>query len=334
VTRTRTSTTLTLAALGALGALLSRPKDSLEGKVVVITGGTRGLGLSLSREFQRRGARLAICARDPEEIRHAKDELSRNGEVFAARCDITDRAEAMAFIDEVAQTLGGIDVLVNNAGLIQVGPLESMTLEDFDEAMATHFFAPLHLIWATLPHLRERRGGRIVNVSSVGGKLPAPHLLPYVASKYALTGLSEGLRVELARANVKVTTVCPGLMRTGSPAAAWFKGQHKKEYAWFKIADSLPGVTISSERAARRIVDACVAGRAELILTPLASLAARFHGALPELSLAALTVANALLPGPGGIGTERRKGAQSETTASRIGGFPSDVAASALNEPH
>lgn len=330
----KTSTFLKLAAIGAAGALLSRPKESLEGKVVVITGGTRGLGLELAREFQRRGAILALCSRQPEEIRRAREELSRNGRVFVARCDLQVREEAERFISEVVESLGGIDVLVNNAGVIQVGPVESMTLEDFDEAMATHFFGPLTLIWSALPHLRERGGGRIVNISSIGGKVPAPHLLPYVASKFALTGFSEGLRVELARSNIRVTTVCPGLMRTGSPAGAFFKGQHEKEYAWFKISDSLPLLSISSHRAARKIVDACVKGRAELILTPVASIAARVHGAWPELTTALLTIANALLPAPGGIGTERRTGQESETRASRMGGFTSDLAAQENNEPH
>lgn len=99
--------------------------------------------------------------------------------------------------------------------------------------------------------MRRQRGGRIVNVSSVGGKIGVPHLLPYTASKFALTGLSEGLRVELKRERILVTTVCPGLMRTGSPRNALFRGKHKREYAWFAIADSLPLLSISAESAAR-----------------------------------------------------------------------------------
>ena len=89
-------------------------------------------------------------------------------------------------------------MLVNNAGIIQVGPLEHMTIDDFEEAMATHFWGPLFTILAALPHMRGRGGRRIVNISSIGGKIAVPHLLPYTASKFALTGLSEGLRAELA----------------------------------------------------------------------------------------------------------------------------------------
>lgn len=329
----RTSTFLKLAALGAAAALFARPKEDLDGRVVLITGGTRGLGLELAREFQRRGARVAVCARDPGEVDRARVELSRHGPVLASVCDLTDQAQAEQLVRRVIRKLGGIDVLVNNAGVIQVGPAEGMTLDDFEEAMATHFFAPLALIWSVLPHLRSRGGGRIVNISSIGGKVPAPHLLPYVASKFALTGLSEGLRVELAQANIRVTTVCPGLMRTGSPPAAFFKGQNRKEYLWFKLGDSMPLVSMSSERAARKIVDACAQGRSELFLTQLASFAARLHGAWPELTTVVLTAANALLPGPGGIRTGRAKGKESETPLTRIAGFASDVASEANNEP-
>src|SRR5438270_7691587 len=104
--------------------------------------------------------------------------------------------------------------------------------------------------------MRRRREGRIVNISSIGGKLSMPHLVPYGASKFALTGLSEGMRVELRKDGVFVTTVCPGLMRTGSPVNADFKGKHREEYSWFSISDSLPLLTMSAERAAGQIIGA------------------------------------------------------------------------------
>ncbi|MEJ7710408.1 MAG: SDR family oxidoreductase [Pyrinomonadaceae bacterium] len=138
-------------------------------------------------------------------------------------------------VQRVTETLGGIDVLINNAGLIQVGPLEVMTLEDYEEAMRTHFWAPLYTILAVLPQMRRRQEGRIVNISSIGGKIAVPHLVPYSASKFALVGLSTGLRTELAKDKIVVTTVSPGLIRTGSPRNATFKGKHREEYAWFSI---------------------------------------------------------------------------------------------------
>ena len=159
-----------------------------------------------------------------------------------------------------------IDVLVNNAGVIQVGPIEVMTHEDFELAMQAHLWGPLNTILAVLPSMRQRREGRIVNISSIGGKVAVPHLVPYSASKFALVGLSKGLRAELMKDNVVVTTVCPGLMRTGSPRNADFKGQHRFEYAWFSISDALPLLTVSAENAARQIVQACKRGQAELVI--------------------------------------------------------------------
>jgi short-subunit dehydrogenase len=138
-----------------------------------------------------------------------------------------------------------------------------------------------------------------------------PHLVPYCASKFALVGLSEGLAAELASERIAVTTVCPGLMRTGSPRNADFKGKHRAEYAWFSISDSLPGLAISSQRAARQIVEACRRGDAEVILSLPAAAAARLHGVFPGLAARSLGLANRLLPGPGGVGTESRKGYES-----------------------
>lgn len=163
--------------------------------------------------------------------------------------------------------------------------------------------------------MRRRRDGRIVNISSVGGKISVPHLLPYSASKFALVGLSEGLRAELAKDNIAVTTVCPGLMRTGSPRNAFFKGKHREEYAWFSISDSLPVTSMSARRAARQIVSACKRADAEVILSIQAELAVRFHGLFPGLTADILGFVNRFLPDAGGIGTRRAKGKDSHSSA-------------------
>jgi short-subunit dehydrogenase len=125
--------------------------------------------------------------------------------------------------------------------------MENMALSDYEHAMAVHFWGPLQLINAITPHMKARGQGRIVNITSIGGKVAVPHLLPYAASKFALVGLSEGLRAELLKDGVYVTTVCPGLMRTGSHLQAFFKGQHKKEYALFAIANASPLLSTTSK---------------------------------------------------------------------------------------
>ena len=146
--------------------------------------------------------------------------------------------------------------------------------------MAVHLWGPLETMQAAVPQMRRQGSGRIVNISSVGGKVGVPHLVPYSASKFALTGLSEGLRAELMKDGIVVTNVCPGLMRTGSPRNAVFKGKHRAEYAWFSISDALPVTSIQVERAARQIIAACKRGDAELIITTQALVAIKpVHGA-------------------------------------------------------
>lgn len=310
---------LMFAAAGAGAALAIRAfvrkatEYSMRDRVVLITGGSRGLGLVMARQLASEGAYLAICARDEEELARANEDLNWRTRVLALPCDVSNQSQVQDMVSAVEDHYGRIDVLINNAGVIQVGPMEVMTLEDYEEAMKIHFWAALYTTLAVLPEMRRRREGRIVNISSIGGKISVPHLLPYSASKFALVGLSEGLRAELAKDGIVVTTVCPGLMRTGSPRNATFKGQHRAEYAWFAISDALPVTSMKAERAARQIITACKHGDVEVVLTIQAKLAALFHGVFPGLTADILGIVNELLPGAGGIGTGRVKGKESES---------------------
>ena len=310
-----------LAAAGVGGLLLARALTrgrafDFADKSVLITGGSRGLGLVLARELAGRGARVAICAREPQELERARLDLKGRGapDVLAIPCDVTDQKQVQELVRVCQKRFGQLDVLINNAGVIQVGPLEVMTLADYEEAMRTHFWGPLYATLAVLPEMRRRRAGRIVNISSVGGKIGVPHLVPYSASKFALVGLTEGLRAELAKDNVIVTSVCPGLMRTGSPRNAIFKGQHRAEYAWFSISDSLPVSAMRAERAARQIIAGVERGDAEIIISLQAVLAVKFHALFPELTADLMSLANRLLPAAaGGIGQRRAKGKESQS---------------------
>jgi NAD(P)-dependent dehydrogenase (short-subunit alcohol dehydrogenase family) len=318
----RSRSSLTTVAAGALGAYAAyraavcwSRKIDFRDRVVVITGGSRGLGLVMARQFADEGAQIAICARYERELERARDELvSRGAEVVAVPCDLTQRADVNNFFATVRHTLGPVDVLVNNAGIIQVGPLDTITNEDYATAMDLHFWAPIYAIEAALPDMRRRGGGRIVNIASIGGQLAVPHLLPYCASKFALVGLSDGLRAELSQEKIYVTTVCPGMMRTGSPRHAWFKGQHRAEFTWFSILGSLPGLSISADRAARQIIRACRYGRAKITLSLPAKVAARAAALATEITADISGLANQLLPSPGGIGTAALAGAESTSS--------------------
>ncbi|HEY3801758.1 MAG TPA: SDR family oxidoreductase [Kofleriaceae bacterium] len=285
----------------------------LEGKIVAITGGSRGLGLVLARTALERGARVAICARDGAELDRARRDLQQHGNgVFAVRCDVTDRDEVIRFIAEVEDELGPIDMLINNAGIIQVGPVELMSHEDFDQALDANVRGPLYAMLAVLPSMRRRGAGRIVNVASIGGRIAIPHLAPYCTSKFALVGLSESMRAELAKDNIFVTTACPGLIRTGSARHAWFKGNKEAEYAWFAIGDSLPVTSVSAEMTAAKILDAGCNGDPEITISFQAQLFSLAHGIAPGLTQELFGLLARFLPDPNGA-RESSLGRDAET---------------------
>jgi short-subunit dehydrogenase len=245
-------------------------------------------------------------ARNPDELRNAESELTQAGKtVLTVRCDVRKRDQVEHSIQRVIEHFGRVDVLINNAGIIQVGPLQHMTCKDFEQAMAVHFFGPLYTMLAVLPHMRLAGGGRIVNIASIGGKIAVPHLAPYSASKFAQVGLSDAMRAELRRENIRVTTVLPGLMRTGSPPNAQFKGQHKAEYAWFSLSDALPLLSMSAERAASAIVAACRRGAPRLTLGVQTKAAILFNELFPGTAAQMTELLNRLLPSPDAGGSKQ-----------------------------
>jgi len=274
--------------------------SDLHGQVALITGGSRGLGLLLAREFARQGCQVVICARVQEELDQAQAQLGEWGvEVFALLCDVSEQAQVNGMVETLLQRYGRVDILVNNAGTIQVTPIESATLNDFEQAMETMFWGGLYTTLALLPHMQARHSGHIVNITSVGGKVAVPHLLPYVAAKFAMTGFSEGLTAELSGSGVKVTTIIPGLMRTGSYLNAFFKGHQQDEFRWFSVGDNLPLVSVDAEVAAYAIVQAVKRGDTEHILTLPAKGLTRFYGLLPNVAIRMIGwTVRILLPSP------------------------------------
>ena len=284
----------------------------LNDKVVLITGGSRGLGLVLARHVCGRGGKVALIARDPDELARAKADLApRGGKVLTIECDLLDTGKIQSAVRQIIDRFGKIDILINNAGIIEVGPLEHMTREDFERAMRLHFWAPFELISQIVPEMRIWGGGRIVNISSIGGKVAVPHLAPYSASKFALTGFSDALRAELARDNIYVTTVAPGMMRTGSHVNAKFKGRHDLEFAWFAASAGAPLISMNADRAARKILAACRRGQPSLTLTFAARLQVLANALFPNLTGYLMKFVNRLLPGAGGKeGNKSQAGSQ------------------------
>ncbi len=287
-------------AVAVLGRSLIRRRRRIDwrGRSAVITGGSRGLGLVLARQLVDDGAQVAILARSAVDLAEARHQLGEDA--IAIACDVRDRAQLEAALQIVLDRRGRIDLLVNNAGAIQVGPLDHMTAADFEDSLAVHFWAPLHAMLAVIPAMRAQGGGRIVNISSFGGQLAVPHMAPYCAGKFALTGLSDAIRAEVARDRIHVTTVCPGLMRTGSSRNVAVRGRHGAEAGWFMLGAGAPLISMDAERAARKILRAARHGQPFLRLGVLRALSVVAGGLAPNLVAEAMAVIDRLLPRPTG----------------------------------
>jgi NAD(P)-dependent dehydrogenase (short-subunit alcohol dehydrogenase family) len=297
---------LCLAVTRALNATNLPP-----GAVVLVTGGSRGLGLAIASRFAKKHpTRLVLVSRHLDELQQAQATLlARHAHLtpddfLLVAADLAKPQECRRLIDGTLARFGRIDVLVNNAGIIEVGPAEIQPASAFESAMQVNFFAAFYTTWAALPHLRKQtpatgsRRSAILNIASVGGKMAVPHMLPYTAAKFALVGFSEGLHAELHKADILVTTVCPGLMRTGGEDHAKFIGDTAAERRWFMFAAKTPGVATTATHAANKIFRAVTLNRAEITITPQAWLAARFAGLCPETMQFANALANRfILPG-------------------------------------
>jgi NAD(P)-dependent dehydrogenase (short-subunit alcohol dehydrogenase family) len=306
------------AAVGARAlARRGRGGDSLAGEVALVTGGSRGLGYLLARELLAQGCRVVICGRDEETLERAVARLEQEagGEIVGWPCDVGDAAAVERLVGRILTRFGRIDMVINNAGIVQVGPLETLTLRDFRQTMDADYWGAVHTTLATLPHMRHRGTGRIVNITSIAAHVAVPHLASYNGAKHAKRGFSEGLAAELGGNGISVTTVVPGLMRTGSPVHVDYRGQPEKEYAWFAISDILPVSAMSAQRAARRIVRAIRRREARLTLTWQAKVLRMAHALAPTATVGALRLVNRMLPGADG--RSRGNGRAGEFDAAR-----------------
>ncbi len=284
---------------------------SVRGRSVVITGGSRGLGMAIAEQFLSEGSNVTLLARDEAELGRAQSMLQkRTGRTPSiVACDMTMAADVESALTEAEASYGPIDILINNAGTIVVGPFASMDSADFSALLQLQLHAVVNVTQNLAKRWKES-GGRIANICSIGGKIAIPHMSTYCAAKFALAGLSQTLATELKRDRIIVTTVFPGLMRTGSPIQAVIKGDHESEYAWFALGDTFPGLSVSAEYAAKRILEAIRNGDNELVFPSTMKLAALAQSQFPELFALAMQTAAAFFPK--GQSEVRKTGAQSK----------------------
>lgn len=272
--------------------------------VAVVAGGSRGLGLLICRHLATRGFEVHTCARSRDELARARTEFIGEGlSLHTTVCDVRDQEQVRDWIAGVGPSR--VEVAIHVAGVIQVLPAGAATVAMYEDAIRTMLLGPIHLTDALLGAMREAGRGRIGIVSSLGGVVSAPRLVPYGAAKFGARGFSEGLSADLTGSGVTCTTVVPGLMRTGAHTHARFLRRGGDDYRWFAVGASLPVVSIDADRAARRIVDAVLAGKPWLSLTPLAWCAERAHGLAPATTIRLTGLISRLLPSSPASGEER-----------------------------
>lgn len=292
---------LTVTAAGLAALAYGRALDRrIRGKVVLVTGGSRGLGFVLARHFLELGCRVAICARDREALAEAENRLGaltgRAEHVTSIVCDVSSDEQCRAMAEEIRQRFGPVDILVNNAGIIDVGSVPHPRRADLEAGMDVCFWGVVNCTYAVLPHFEHSGRGRIINITSIGGVVPVPHMVPYVSAKFAAVGFSKTLSIELARRGIQVTTIIPGLMRTGSFFNAFFHDPADREYAWFALGASLPVISMSADRAARKIIRAGARGKPQAIIGLPARLGTIFASLAPNLTVRMARLVDRMLP--------------------------------------
>ncbi|MGZ5146972.1 MAG: SDR family oxidoreductase [Burkholderiales bacterium] len=192
--------------------------NNIEGKVVVITGASSGLGEAAARLLSEQGALVVLGARRFDRIQSLADELTRNGrKALAIATDVTDYAQVKKLVDAAVQTYGRIDVMINNAGLMPHSPLERLKIDDWNRTIDVNIKGVLYGIAAALPYMKQHKAGHIINVSSVAGHKVHAGGAVYSATKYAVRALSEGLRQEVKPYNIRTTVISPGAVATELP---------------------------------------------------------------------------------------------------------------------
>lgn len=189
---------------------------NLEGKVAIVTGGTRGIGRGIAEALTREGVHVSVSARSRNEIDETIEALLRLGKTkpMGVVCDVRDHSQVKALFERTIAELGGLDILINNAGIGKFVSVEEMSPEDFREVLETNLFGVFYCCHEAIPLMKQKGGGYIINISSLAGTNAHPRMAAYNASKFGLNGFSEALMQEVRHDGIKVSYVMPGSVNT------------------------------------------------------------------------------------------------------------------------
>lgn len=194
---------------------LFRDLEFMKYKIVVITGGTKGIGYAIAEKLLEEGATVFICSRNKFELKRALERLSASGRVEGEICDVRSEDQVRMMLEECVRLFGGIDVLINNAGIgINGKTVEELTGDEFRQTLETNLFGVFYACHFAVPLFKKRGGGYIINISSLAGQNAHPKMAAYNASKFGLNGFTEALMQEVRQDNIKVSYICPGSVNT------------------------------------------------------------------------------------------------------------------------
>ncbi|MBD2181482.1 SDR family oxidoreductase [Planktothrix sp. FACHB-1355] len=239
---------------------------------LLITGASQGSGKATALLFARQGYDVVLAARQADRLEVVAQEIENLGRsALAVSTDVGNIEQVQTLVNKALENFGNIDVLINNAGICLTAPMERTSLSDWQQIMDTNFWGYVYTINAILPHFLERNTGTIVNVGSFGGKMPLPQMTAYCASKYAITGLTETLRLELAPKGIDVSAVHPGVINSDFMERAMFRGKDEAEIESRRqqIKKVLESSWVSKpEDIANAIWDAVKNKRSEVVVGP------------------------------------------------------------------
>lgn len=268
-----------------------------ESKTVLITGGSTGLGFALAKRLLRYGANVSLCGRDEEKLQQVKNRLILYANrLLVFQCDVASKEKVDRWVDASIDRFGKVDLLINNAGILTVGPFESQGDDLFRENLDIMFWGTLNTIRSVMPHLKPK--AQITNILSVGAKISIPHMSSYSVAKSAAAALSESLGIELRRYGITVTAAFPWLLRTGSYPNGFFPKGDENEFRVFSLGSALPGLALNAEAAVTEILLATKTKKAEVFIGAPAKVVTLLRGAFPGLSRRLLSLASELVLSP------------------------------------
>lgn len=267
----------------------------VQGRTVLITGGSRGLGLELARKFLAAGAQVALCARNQADLERARQQLAPGGGLVSIHvADISNPQAVERLVSDVTARWGRLDILVNNAGVFMGGPMALMRLDDYQRMLRVNLIGTITVTEACRPYL-ERHGG-VITIVSAAGLLPAPHLAPYAVSKAGVSMYAQLLEVELASRGLETMAVYPSYMPTGSTYSADYRGAVAAEQRVVQRLMHMPFISVDHRRAGSIILNAWLSGRRVVVYPAVARFSIILTNLMPEFALRMMRLANRFYP--------------------------------------